>query len=312
MGYDRHHIHRLPFGGMGESAYRVSAWWVLPISAVVWWVCGFLPWLLQALYEVIGLTEASAVRSAEFLPLPFTADDAVVGLVVMALFGGLLGGLTAAIPASARAGAAAATTGTLLAMSAAGGASCLLAIRGSAPGDAAPLGMLVVTAAAGVVGLAAGLLVALGPAVLRGPALALPVVLLDGWLWGLVPGHLVSPTGTWWIFAVALGIAFGLAVDSRPLELLGWLPTAGIVWVLQAAGPALLAVQENIWPGSALTENPLSAAAIVAYELASAAMVPDAHQLGAWVVALLLGAAIAALRLSREAADEGELSEAWA
>ncbi|MEU4386108.1 hypothetical protein [Promicromonospora sp. NPDC023805] len=297
---------------MGESAYRVSAWWVLPISAVVWWVGGFLPWLLQALYEVIGLTEASAVRSAEFLPIPFTTDDAVVGLVIMALIGGLLGGLTAGIAASARAGAAAATTGTLLAMSAAGGASCLLALRGSAPGDAAPLGMLVVTVAAGVVGLAAGLLTALGPAALRGPALALPVVLLDGWLWGLVPGNLVSPTGTWWTFAVALGIAFGLAVDSRPIELLGWLPTAGIVWVLQAAGPALLAVQENIWPGSALTENPLSAAAIVGHELASAAMVPDRHQLGAWVVALLLGAAIAALRLAREAGDEGELSEALA
>jgi hypothetical protein len=312
MGYDRHHIHRLPFGGMGESAYRVSAWWVLPISAVVWWAGGFLPWLLQALYEVTGLTEASSVRSAGFLPLPFTADGAVVGLVVMALIGGLLGGLTAGIPASGRAGAAAATTGTLLAMSAAGGASFLLAVRGSVPGDAAPLGMLVVTLAAGVVGLAAGLLAALGPAALRGLALALPVVLLDGWLWGLVPSNPVSPTGTWWTFAVALGIAFGLAVDTRPIELLGWLPTAGIVWVLQAAGPALLAVQENIWPGSALTEDPLSAGAIVGHELASAAMVPDGHQLGAWVVALLLGAAIAALRLSREAADEGELSEAWA
>ncbi|WP_275002271.1 hypothetical protein [Promicromonospora iranensis] len=297
---------------MAESASRISAWWVLPISAVAWWVCGFLPWLLQALYEVTGLTEASTARPAGFLPLPFTADDAVVGLVVMALIGGLLGGLMAAIPASARAGAAAATTGTLLAMSAVGGGTWWLAVRGSVPGDAAPLGMLVVTGAAGVVGLAVGLLVALGPAALRGLALALPVVLVDGWLWGLLPGNPVSPTGTWWIFAVALGIAFGLAVDSRPIELLGWLPAAGIVWVLQAAGPALLAVQENIWPGSALSEDPLSAVAIVGHELGSAAVVSDGHQLGAWVVALLLGATIAALRLSREAADEGELSEAWA
>lgn len=297
---------------MAESAYRISAWWVLPLSAVAWWACGFLPWLLQALYEVTGLTDASAGRSAAFLPLPFTADDAVVGLVVMALVGGLLGGLTAGLPASARAGAAAATTGTLLAMSAAGGASWWLASRGSVPGDDAPLGMLVITGAAGAVGLGAGLLAALGPAALRGLALALPVVLLDGWLWGLVPGNPVSPTGTWWIFAVALGVSFGLAVDSKPIELLGWLPAAGIVWVLQAAGPALLAVQENIWPGSALTEDPLSAARIVGHELGSAAIVSDGHQLGAWVVALLLGAAIAALRLSREAADEGELSEAWA
>lgn len=297
---------------MAESAFRISAWWVLPISAVAWWVCGFLPWLLQAFYQVTGVTEAPSPPASGFLPLPFTTDDAVVGLVVMALVGGLVGGLTAGVPASARAGATAAVVGTMAAMAATGGSSWWLAIRGSVPGDAAPVGMLVITGAAGVVGLAAGLLTALGPVTLRGLTLALPVVLLDGWLWGLLPGNPVSPTGTWWLFAMALGLAFGLAVDSRPIELLGWLPAAGVVWVLQATGPALLAVQENIWPGSALTENPLSAVTIVGAELASAAMVPDGHQLGAWVVALLLGAAIAALRLSREAADEGELSEAWA
>jgi hypothetical protein len=297
---------------MAESAYRISAWWVLLISAVAWWAGGFLPWLLQALYEVTGVSGASKASGARFLPLPFTADDAVVGLVIMALIGGLLGGVMAGIPASARAGAGAAIAGTFLGMAATGGVSWWLAIRGSVPGDAAPFGMLVITGVAGVVGLAAGLLTALGPAALRGLALALPVVLLDGWLWGLLPGNPVSPTGTWWLFAVALGIAFGLAVDSRPIELLGWLPAAGVVWVLQAAGQALLAVQENIWPGSALTEDPLSAAGIVGNELASAAIVSDGHQLGAWVVALLLGAAIAALRLSREASDEGDLSEAWA
>ncbi|MFD2794117.1 hypothetical protein ACFS27_11225 [Promicromonospora vindobonensis] len=230
----------------------------------------------------------------------------------MALIGGLLGGVTAGLPASGRAGAGAAITGTFLAMAGTGGASWWIAMRGSVPGDAAPLGMLVIAGAAGSVGLGAGLLTALGPAALRGLALALPVVLLDGWLWGLLPGNPVSPTGTWWLFAVALGIAFGLAVDSKPIELLGWLPAAGVVWVLQAAGPALLAVQDNIWPGSAITEDPWSAAGIVWNELAAAAIVSDGHQLGAWVVALLLGAAIAALRLSREATDEGELSEAWA
>ena len=303
--------HPLPFGGMAETEYRISAWWVLLISAIVWWVCGFLPWLLQVFYEVTGLAETSTVADAGLMPLPFT-DDAMVGLVVMALIGGLLAGVTSRIPASAGAGASAAITGTLLAMAATGGASWWLAARETVPDDAMPLGMLVDTGAAGIVGLAAGLLAGLGPAALRGLALALPVVLLDGWFWGLVPGNPVSPTSTWWIFAVALGIAFGLAVDSRPIELLGWLPAAGVVWVLQATGPALLAVQENIWPGSALTEDPLSAAGIVWDEIASAAIVSDGHQLGAWVVALLLGAAIAALRLSREAPDEGELSEAWA
>lgn len=297
---------------MAESAYRISAWWVLLISAVAWWICGFLPWLLQALYEVTGISEASPADGASFVPLPFTAGEPLVGLVVMALIGGLLGGVTAGMPASARAGAGAALTGTLLSMAATCGISWWLAMRESVPGDAAPLGMLVITVAAGVFGLGAGLLTALGPAPLRGVALALPVVLLDGWLWGLVPGNQVSPHGTWWLFAVALGIAFGLAVDSKPIELLGWLPAAGVVWVLQAAGPALLAVQENVWPGSALTEDPLSAARIIGSELASAAVVSDGHQLGAWVVALLLGAAIAALRLSREATVEGELSEAWA
>ncbi|MFC8796125.1 hypothetical protein ACFT2C_00185 [Promicromonospora sp. NPDC057138] len=297
---------------MADSEYHISAWWVLPISAIAWWACGFLPWLLQALYEVTGLADGSTAGVAGFSPLPFTTDDAVVGLVVMALVGGLLAGVAAGLPASAGAGAGAAIAGTLIAMAAAGGTSWWLAMRESVPGDAGPLAMLVVTGAAGLVGLGAGLLTALGPAALRGLALALPVVLLDGWFWGFVPGQPVSPTGTWWIFAVALGVAFGLAVDSRPIELLGWLPAAGVVWVLQAAGPALLAVQENIWPGSAPTEDPLSAVGIVWDEIASAAIVSEGHQLGAWVVALLLGAAIAALRLSREAPDEGELSEAWA
>lgn len=297
---------------MAEGEYRISAWWVFPLSALAWWAGGFLPWLAQASYQVTGLSSLSTAESSGWMPLPFAADDTVVGLVVMALVGGLLAGLSARLPASAGAGAAASITGTVLAMAATGGASWWLAIRASVPGDAAPLVMLVVTGVAGLLGLGAGLLAALGPAALRGLALALPVVLLDGWLWGLVPGNLVSPAGTWWIFAVALGVAFGLAVDTRPIELLGWLPTAGVVWVLQATGPALLAVQENVWPGSALTENPLSAVDIAWGEIASAAVVPEGHQLGAWVVALLLGATIAALRLSREASDENELSEAWA
>lgn len=297
---------------MADSENRISAWWVLPISAIAWWICGFLPWLAQVFYEVTGLAQASTARAAGVMPLPFTADDAVVGLVVMALVGGLLAGVTARIPASAAGGAIAAIAGTVVAMAATGGTSWWLATRASMPGDSGPSAMLVVTCAAGLVGLGAGLLAALGPAALRGVAFALPVVLLDGWFWGFVPGTPVSPTGTWWIFAVALGIAFGLAVDSRPIELLGWLPAAGVVWVLQAAGQALLAVQENIWPGSALTENPLSAVSIVWSEISSAAIVSEGHQLGAWVVALLLGAAVAALRLSREASDEGELSEAWA
>ncbi len=304
--------HPLPFGGMAESENRISAWWVLPISAIVWWVCGFLPWLLQVFYEVSGLARAATGAAAGILPLPFTADDAVVGVVVMALIGGLLAGVTARLSASAGAGAGAAIAGTVLAMAATGGASWWLAVRETGPDDTMPLGMLAITGAAGIIGLGAGLLASLGPAALRGLALALPVVLLDGWFWGLVPGNPVSPAGTWWIFAVALGIAFGLAVNSKPIELLGWLPAAGVVWALQATGPALLAVQENIWPGSALTEDPLSAAGIVWDEIASAAIVSDGHQLGAWVVALLLGAAIAALRLSREATDEGELSGAWA
>lgn len=297
---------------MGDSEHRISAWWVVPLSALAWWAGGFLPWIAQVSYEVTGLAEGATAGVRGFLPLPFTGDDAVVGLVVMALVGGLLAGALARVPASAGAGAGAAIGGALLAMAATGGSSWWLVTRGGLPDDGAPLGMLVVTGVAGLVGLGAGLLAGLGPAPLRGLALALPVVLLDAWFWGFVPGHPVAPVGTWWVFAVALGIAFGLAVDSRPIELLGWLPTAGAVWVLQAAGPALLAVQENIWPGSPLSEDPLSAVGVVWNEMAPAAIASEGHQLGAWVVALLLGAAVAALRLSREASDEAELSEAWA
>lgn len=303
--------HPLPFGGMAPSEYRLSAWWVLPISAIAWWICGFLPWLAQVSYRVTGLITPSGGGVGGFLPLPFTVDDAIVRLVVMALIGGLFAGVASRLSSSAGAGAAAAIAGTLLGIVTTGGASWWLVIRQTVPDDGRPLGMLVVTGIAGLVGLAAGLLAALGPTVSRGVALALPVVFLDGWFCGLVPGGSVSPPGTWWIFAIALGVALGLAVDGRPVQLMGWLPTAGAVWVLQGSREALLAVQENLWPGSELTENPWSAVGLVWNEIASAAIVTEGHQLGAWVVALLLGGTLAALRLSREAADEGERAEAW-
>jgi len=306
-------MNPLRFGGMGDDEHRISAWWVVPLSALAWWAGGFLPWIAQVSYEVTGLADGVPAGAAGFLPLPVTGDDALTSVVVMALVGGVVAGALARLPASRGAGAGAAVGGVLLAMAGAGGATWWLAARGGLPHEGAPVWMLVVTGVAGLVGLGLGLLAGLGPAPLRGVALALPVVLLDGWLWGFVPGHPVTPHSTWWIFAVGLGLALGLAVDSRPIELLGWLPTAGAVWVLQATGAALVAVQANLWPGSPLTEQPLGVFRVVWHEIAPAAIRSEGHQLGAWVVALLLGAAVAALRLSREAADEeSELSEAWA
>ena len=294
---------------MPETEHRPSAWWVVLISAALWWVVGFLPWIAQASYQVMGFREGSVLGGGgDWSPLPFT-DGGVVALVVMALIGGLAAGLVARWPAVPRAGALAATAGVVLAITVTTTLSWFLAVRPTTPDDAGALGMVVVTSVAGVVGLGIGLLAALGPAALRGLVLALPLVLVDAWLRGLVPGGSVTPSGSWWVFVVALGLVFGLTVDRRPIELLGWLPAAGAVWVLQGAGGALLAVQENLWPGSPLTEAPLSAVRIAWTEMAPSVLAVEEHQLGAWVIALLLGAAIAALRLSREASEEGELAE---
>ncbi|GAB3158270.1 hypothetical protein GCM10027059_02680 [Myceligenerans halotolerans] len=284
---------------------RVSGWWILPISAVLWWAVGFLPWILHEVSQALGIQSASLEEIDAFTPIPLAAEDAVASLVTMSVIGGVLAGASARLARHRGGGAVAAVCGTLLALAAAGGGAWWQVNAADGADEAKADALLAIAVCGTVLGLVLGLLAALAPAPVRAAAFALPVVLADGWLWGLLPGHSAVPQGTWWIFAVALGIALGLGVDRNPLQMLGWLPAAGLVWVLQAAGPVLDAVSGYFVPGAA----PLSIPVVLdaAWDpLHRTTFSADGHDLGGWVVGLLLGVAVAGLRLTRGADDDEE------
>ncbi|MBL0886716.1 hypothetical protein [Myceligenerans indicum] len=284
---------------------RVSGWWILPISAVAWWAIGFLPWILHEIARAVGLRPASLEEINAFTPIPLAAEDVVASLVTMSVIGGVLAGASARLARHRGGGAVAAVCGTLLALAVAGGAAWLQVNAAAGADDAKADALLAIAVGGTLVGLVLGLLVALAPAPVRAAAFALPVVLADGWMWGLLPGHTAVPQGTWWVFAVVLGVALGLGVDRNPLQMLGWLPAAGLVWVLQASAAVLDAVSGYFEPGAAPLSIPVVLDAAVE-PLRATTFSADGHDLGGWVVGLLLGVAVAGLRLTRGAEEEDE------
>lgn len=287
---------------------RISGWWLLPISAVLWWGVGFLPWILHEVYQALGLRSASLEEIDGFTLLPLAAPEAVASLVTMSVIGGVLAGASTRLARHRGGGGVAAVTGTLLAVVGVGAVGWWQVYTADGADDAKANALLAVAGGGTLLGLVLGLLAASAPAPLRAAAFALPVVLADGWVWGLVPGHPAVPQGTWWIFAVALGIALGLGVDRNPLQMLGWLPAAGLVWVLQAVIPVFEAVSGYFAPGAA----PLSIPVVVEAAwgpLRETTLSSQGHDLGGWVVGLLLGVAVAGLRLTRGVRDEADAEQ---
>ncbi|GAA1864343.1 hypothetical protein [Myceligenerans crystallogenes] len=288
-----------------ERPGRISGWWLLPIGGLLWWAAGFLPWLLHEIYQAVGLEPASLEEIDGFTPLPLAAPDAVAVLVTTSVIGGALAGGSTRLARYRASGAVAAVVGTALTAAGVGAVAWWQVLSAEGADDAKANALLAVTAGGTLLGLFLGLLAALAPAPLRALALALPVVLADGWVWGLVPGHSAVPQGTWWIFAIVLGIALGLGVDRNPLQMLGWLPAAGLVWVLQAAGPVLDAVGGYFAPGAA----PLAVPAVLDAAwgpLVETTLSTDGHHLEGWVVGLLIGVAVAGLRLTWFSRDEDD------
>lgn len=270
---------------MADTESRIPAWGVLPLSALAWWVGGFLPWLLQELYRLEG-----------FDPLPVAPGPAVAGVASMGLLGGVLAGVCARRAESRLWGSVAAAVGTAVTFA---GVAWWQSATAGAERDA-----LLLAGTATAVGLTLGLLVATGPVWLRGAALALPVVLLDGWVWGLVPDAAVEPHGLWWVLAIGLGAALGLTAGTRPLQILGWIPAAVAVWVAQAYVAAL---QDAPF----LLTEPGSVLDVLGGLVRNLGTDGAEHQLLGWVTGLLLAGAIAALRLSRGAAPETGEAEGY-
>jgi hypothetical protein len=297
---------------------RIPAWLLAAAAGTAWWLVGFLPWLTGGLRreELTGGPFSpdqglGPVRMA----IPLIPEELVL-LLTMALLGGVLAGTLArscrSLPlvAASVVVAGVAPVG-LVALVQARGAVARGASGEFASDDRVLTALQAVAVGSTAVGLGLGLLVALGPVALRATTLAAPAVLLPIWLEALLPGETTQITK--WLFAVTLGLAFGLSVSRTPRQALGWVPAAVVAWSTQAAVPALDAGGYLIRPGSGLAANPWYPAEVGRDVFEAVFTTSAAHLPTAWLLALVVGCAVAAMRRrNRQPASPAPLEDAHA
>ncbi|NEK58473.1 hypothetical protein GCU56_11370 [Geodermatophilus sabuli] len=271
---------------------RLPSWALVPVSALVFWVCGFLPWLLEG-----------AGRAAP-LALPLRAGSLTL-LVLGAAVGGVLGGLTGLLGRSGRRARALLATGagTGLALLATLGQSVAAAGRGSGfDADSRVLvGLCAVAVATTALAWAAGSLALAGrPG--AGVALGLLAGVLPGWLSSLLPSALLSGgfggTALAWVQAAALAGAL-VAVGVRPAARLGWWPL--VVLVAWSVGPVLTAVgylEPSLRPGAGLPRG-LGDALSGAWQVLWLSASPLVRHLAPWVAAVVVAAFVSVLLAGR-------------
>lgn len=274
---------------------RVPAVALLPLAAAVWWVGGFLWWLLALAGQDPGGGTA----------VPFDASR-LSGLVLGGLAGGVAAGLLARL-ADRRGWALAATAGGVALAALVTVVQSSAAVRDAAAGTFAAdpvvlTGLTAVAVGAAAAGWLAGSVALLGRG---GLALALGVLagLAPSWLSSVVfavagpespvaVGRLVS-----WSGAAVLALALVVAGLRPPLHLLWWPAVVLLAWF---AGPALTAtayLEPVLRPGAGLPDTLLDSLS-GAWQVFGLAAEPGARDLVPWVVAvvaaLLVSAALAA------------------
>ena len=266
---------------------------LVPISALAWWLVGFLAWLLNgAGHEVL------VARGAGFLALPLLSGG-VLQLVLGAGVGGVVAGLAAGLGAGTRVmRAAACAAGLAIAL-----LVTLLQTRSGLDGSAIDGritdGLTLVVILTTIVGLGLGLLsltgrVGLGFAIgaLAGatPTWVMSVfnaLEVDSSRDGLEVAHRVSE----WSGAVALAVAL-ICVGLQPaVRSVAW---AGIVLLAWFVGPTMTAagyMEVFLRPGMGLPDmwgDQLSAAVDVWRMAASL----DGRSLTPWITSIVVAAAV--------------------
>jgi hypothetical protein len=274
---------------------RVPTGALVPLAAAVWWVGGYLPWL------VAGLSARGGSGDAPRLALPLTTGTLAL-LVIGALVGGVLAGLLQLVARSGpRWGIAAALGGVILAMAitAIQTTSALRAhaSRGFDADGRVLAGLGLALALSALAGWALGAASALGR-----PGLGLALSVLAGafphWLSSLVfaasPGTTLPELGRWLGLAI---LAAALAVIGiRPASRLLWWPLAIVVAWLTA--PALTAVgylEQLLGPGRGLNARRVIDAINASIDVFGQASGLDMRPNVPWVAAIAVGAALAAV-----------------
>jgi hypothetical protein len=273
---------------------RVPPWALVPVAALAWWLVGYLPWLVDG-----------PGRAAP-LALPLRASLLTL-LVLGALTGGVVAGLTGLLAPPGRRGRTLLATGagTALAVAVTLGQSVAASGRGSGfDADSRVLtGLGVVVLAVAALGWGAGALAVLGGPGL-GIALGLLAGVLPGWLTSVLhpvlPFEALGSLGTvavWLQGAVLCGAL--VAVGTRP-------PARWAVWpvvplVTWFTGPALTAVtyvEPALRPGAGLPAG-LPDALAGAWQVFWLASSPVDRRLLPWVVAVVVAVVVSVARAGR-------------
>ncbi|RPF22182.1 hypothetical protein [Myceligenerans xiligouense] len=172
--------------------------------------------------------------------------------------------------------------------------------RGAAAGSEIVAGLAVVALVATTGGLVLGLLTALGPVWLRACAAAVPILFAQDALAIVLPEFPGAQLGTSWLLAVLVGVALGTSVAvGRPWTWVMWAPALALVWLAQSLLPAINATLQQVHTAAEfLRAYPFEPIRVLGEYLALTLVDPDAHgPASMWVVALVVGAAVAGWRL---------------
>ncbi len=274
----------------------LPAWALLPLAAAVWWVGGYLWWLLG------GAAPGVSPGRGTSLPLD---TSLLSGLVLGAAVGGIAAGLLGRL-AARRGPALAATAGGVALAVVVTLAQSSSAVRTGAPGSFASDSVVLTWLAAAVVGTAAagwllGSLSVLGrPS--AGPALGVLAGLAPSW----VSSVLVRVVGAeayasldrvaTWAGAVVLVLAL-VAVGLRPaVRLLGWPVVLLLAWYTGPALTALVYLEPLLRSGAGLPDTLVDSLS-AAWQVFGEASSPEHRAMTPWVVAVV-GAVVGAFAVA--------------
>jgi hypothetical protein len=293
---------------------RPPVWALLPLAAVVWWLVGFLPWILDSLVWPAPFADAP---SGPLRAIPLVAGSLGV-LVLGALTGGIAAGLLCLCAPRAGRGKAAVFTfaglalGVVVVLVQAAGT---LRDVGGIDGDSrAVVGLSVVTVLTAVTGWLLGSAAVFGrPG--AGVALGALSAVVPGWLSSLAfvfvdrnQEYLLGPgwaSFTGWVGAAVLGLAL-VTVGVRPPSRWAWWPL--IVLLAWFIGPALTATGyvEVYLRGGIDVPRMLADALAAAWQVFGQASLPANRDLLPWLCAILAAAVVAAAlpRVTRQRPQE--------
>jgi hypothetical protein len=278
---------------------------LVPLAGVVWWVVGFLPWILDGLGQDV-------VRAGSFGPLAvplFTGN--VSALVLGAGLGGVVAGLVVRLGAGSRAqcaGACAAGVGIVLFSSL---TQSRIGVRGVGIDHRITTGLTVVVILTTLVGLGIGLLSLTGRVGL-GLSVAVVAGAVPVWLMSALNAVGVGNGGqlqdaqnlTRWAGAVALAVALIIVGLQPAMRAVAWPGAVLLAWFIAPTITAAGYMEVFLRAGMGLQEmwgDHLSAAADVWRMAAS----PHARPLTPWIAAIIVATGVA-LWLARRHPSEPE------